>query len=76
MILKLYENAVQRETFQNVKPYRLEHIKVELINQDKWNGHNLPLKNLVVAFGNSNLDNSNWDNIRESIIKKSISDTE
>ena len=65
----------QRETFQKAKPYGLEHIKIELINQDLWNDYSFPLKNLVVNFGNFILENSNWDKIGEDIIKKSISTT-
>ena len=45
MILKLYENAsTLKINFSKAKPHGLEHIKIELINQDKWNGHNIPLK--------------------------------
>ena len=66
----------QRENFRKAKPYGLEHIKMHLINQDKWNGYYFPLKNLVVNFGNSIIDNSNWDKISEGIIKNSVSGTE
>ena len=46
-ILKLHEDAYTLKiNFSNAKPYGLEHIKIELINQDKWNGHNFPLKYL------------------------------
>ena len=69
-------NLPQKETFQKAKPYGLEHIKVELINQNKWNGHNFPSKNLVINFGNSILNNYNWDKISEGTVKKSISGTE
>ena len=34
VILKLYEDA-SSSNFSKVKPYVLEHIKIELINQDK-----------------------------------------
>ena len=45
-ILKLYEDAFNSKIkFQKLKPYRLEHIKIELMDQDKWNGHNFSLKN-------------------------------
>ena len=30
-------HLAQRSTFQKNKLYELVHIKVELINQDKWN---------------------------------------
>ena len=69
-------NLPQRETFQKAEPYGLEHVKVELINQNKWNGHNFPSKNLVINFGNSILNNYNWDKISEGTVKKSISGTE
>ena len=65
--MKLY--LAQRETFQKATLCGLEHIKIELINQKKQNGHNFPLKNLVVSFGNCIFDNSNWDKIKESMIK-------
>ena len=57
----------QRETFQKAKPNGLNHIKIEFINHDKWNVRNFPLKNLVANFGDSILDNSNWDKIKLSI---------
>ena len=34
-----FENIV----FQKAKPYVLKHVKIELMNQDKWNGYNSPL---------------------------------
>ena len=34
------------------------------------------LKNLVLNFGNSIIDNSNWDKISEGILKNSVSGTE
>ena len=34
-----FENII----FQKAKPYVLKHVKIELINQDKWNGYNCPL---------------------------------
>ena len=67
--------VAQRETFQKAKPYRLEHTKIEFINQDKWNGRNFPLKDLVVIFGNSIPDKSNWDKISTGKIKQPISGT-
>ena len=36
----------QRETFQKANPYGLEQKKVELINQNKYNSYNFPLKKL------------------------------
>ena len=51
----------QRETFQKATSYGLEHMKIKLINQDKWNGHNFPLKQLLVNFSNSILNNFNWN---------------
>ena len=74
VILKLYEKASSSKiNFSEAKSYGLEHIKMELINHDKWNGLNFPIKILGVNFGNSILDNSNWNKINKSIIKKSIS---
>ena len=47
MILKLCEDASSLKiNFLKTKFYGLEHIKIELINQEKWNGHNFPLKYL------------------------------
>ena len=40
LILKLYEDAsILKIKFSKTKLYELEHIKIELINKDKWNGH-------------------------------------
>ena len=73
VILKLYEKASSSKiNFSEAKSYEL-HIKMELINHDKWIGHNFPIKILGVYFGNSILDNSNWGKINKSTIKKSIS---
>ena len=72
--LKLYEKASSSKiNFSEAKSYGLEYIKMELINHDKWNGHNFPIKILGVNFGNSILDNSNWKKKKEGIIRKSIS---
>ena len=47
VILKLYEDASSPKiNFSKAKPYRLVHIKIELINQGKWNIYNFPLKYL------------------------------
>ena len=49
--LKLYEDASSSEiNFSKAKPYGLEHIKIELINQDKWNRHNFSLKFLELIL--------------------------
>ena len=69
--MPLMKPLARRQTFQ--KPshtYGQEHIKIELTNQGKWNCHNFPLKYLLVNFGNSILDKSNWEKISEGIIKK------
>ena len=51
VILKLYEDASRLKiNFSTARPYGLEHIKIELINQDKWNGHNFPLKQLELPL--------------------------
>ena len=42
-----------------------------MIKQDKWYGHNFHNKIFGVHFGNSVLDNSNWDKISPSLTKKS-----
>ena len=39
-----------KKNFSKAKPYRLEHIKIELINQDKRNGYNFPLKYLELIL--------------------------
>ena len=47
VILKLFKDASRSKiNFSKAKHYGLEHIRIELINQDKVNGHNLPLKDL------------------------------
>ena len=64
------EASSSKTNLSKAKPYGQEHIKIELTNQGKWNCHNFPLKYLLVNFGNSILDNSNWEKISEGIIKK------
>ena len=45
VILKLYKDASSLKiNLSKAKPYGSEHIKIELINQDKQNGHNFPIK--------------------------------
>ena len=39
VILKLNEDVSSSKNFAKAKPYGLEHIKIELINQEKWNDH-------------------------------------
>ena len=36
----------QKQIFQKFRPYELGHIKIELINQDKWYGHSCTIKYL------------------------------
>ena len=51
MTFKLYEDASSSKiNVPKAKPYGLEHVKVKLINQGKWNGHNIPLKYLETIF--------------------------
>ena len=51
VILELYEDTSSSKiNFSNAKPYGLERIKVELMNQDKWNGQNFPLKYLELKY--------------------------
>ena len=41
LILKLSQKASSSKiNFQKARPYGLWHIKIELINQNKWPGHN------------------------------------
>ena len=51
LIIKIYADASMSKIyfFHKSKPYGL-HIKIELINQDKWNGHNFPLKYLELVL--------------------------
>ena len=70
MTLKIYE--VVSSSKRNVsKSYALwaGTYKNRIDQPEKQNGHNFPLKNLVVSFGNCIFDNSNWDKIKESMIK-------
>ena len=47
VILKLFEDASRSKiNVSKAKHHGLEHIRIELINQDKVNGHNVPLKDL------------------------------
>ena len=51
VILKLYEDeSSSKINFSKPKPYGLEHIQIELVNQDKWNGNNFPLKYLELIL--------------------------
>ena len=51
VILKLCQDAFSSMiNFSKVKPYGQEHIKLELINQDKWNNHNITLKYLELIL--------------------------
>ena len=44
-ILKSHEKFLaQKQNFQKFMHYELGHMKIELINQDKWYGHNCTLK--------------------------------
>ena len=36
----------QKQTFQKFRSYELGHIKIKLINEDKWYGHKCTLKYL------------------------------
>ena len=52
--LKLYQGASNSKiNYSKAKPYGLEHIKIELINQDEWNGHNFRLKYLELVLVSS-----------------------
>ena len=45
LILELSQKSSSSETnFQKARPYGLWHIKIELINQNKWHDHNSALK--------------------------------
>ena len=53
IILKLYDDASSSKiNFSKAKNYRLEHIKIEKINQGKWTGHNFSLKYLRLILVN------------------------
>ena len=54
-----------------MKFYRLGRIKMKLIGQDKLQG-----QNICVKFVNPSLNNSNWDEKSESLIKKSVFQTD
>ena len=61
MILKLYQDASSsRINFSKVKPYELEHIKIELTNQDKGVVE-FSIKMPGVRVENSIFDNSNCE---------------
>ena len=51
------------------------HVKIELINQTTRMVE-ISIKILEVNFGNSILDNTKWDEISNSVAKKSLSGTE
>ena len=36
------KRLAQKQTFKKFRPYGLGHINLELINQQKWYGHNFP----------------------------------
>ena len=45
--IQVFEDASRSKiNFSKAKHYGLEHIRIELINQDKVNGQNVPLKDL------------------------------
>ena len=51
LILKLYEDASDSKiNFSKAKPYGLKHIIIEIINQNKWNGHNFSLRYLELTL--------------------------
>ena len=52
IILKLYDDASSSKINFSAKNYRLEHIKIEKINQGKWTGHNFSLKYLGLILVN------------------------
>ena len=72
-MLKLYEDASNSNiNFLKAKPCRLEYIEVESMTNAMVTNFN---QKLGVNFYNSDLDNSSWDKISKSIIKKSKSGT-
>ena len=74
--LKLYEDASSSKiNFSKANPYGSEHIKIELINQDKFTGHNVSLKYLELVLVALTI-NAIWNKITEFITKKSTSRTE
>ena len=62
--------------FSKFRPYGLEHIKIELVNQDKYNGHIFPFKYLESILVTLFLITSIGKKTSEGIIKNSISGTE
>ena len=51
MILNLYEvPSSSKINFSKTKPFGLEHMKIQLINKDKRNGHKFPLKYLELIL--------------------------
>ena len=77
VILKVFENACSLKiNCSKVKPYELEHMKIELINPGQMEWSQFLIKVLAVNFANSILNNSNWDTTSEGITKKFISGTE
>ena len=51
LIFKLHEDASgSKINFSKAKPYGLKYIIIEIINQDKWNGHNFSLRYLELTL--------------------------
>ena len=51
VILKLYEDTSSSKiNFSKAKSCGLEHIKIELINTEKWNSRDFPLKYLELIW--------------------------
>ena len=51
VIFKLYKHTSSLQiNFSKTKSYGLEHIKIELINQNRWNDLNFPLKHLELIL--------------------------
>ena len=50
-MLKLYEDAYSSKiTFSKAKHFGLEYINIEMIDQNKWNAHNVPLEYLKLIW--------------------------
>ena len=60
--LKLQEASSSKKNFSKSQALHAGSYKKQLIKQDKWYGH-ISIKILEEGFGNSVLDNSNWDKI-------------
>ena len=77
MILKLYENeSTSKRNFSKSRALWTGTCKSRINQPEQMEWSQFSIKNLVINFGNSILNNYNWDKISEGTVKKSISGTE